>query len=245
MPSRLDSGGISRQDTRGGASSQMPDVLICSSEDLTPALEGTALWREAFARHYAGTLEEARRALATAKPTLVLVERDLPWATDIVKAMRRDAATRRCPLAILARGDFEPRELELLEAGANAVFRLPPGEDWDKRLARLLQVTVRRDARVAIHLQLEATLGEARQPFTATTLNLSETGMLIEAGVKLDPGQELDFALQLPGVAGLISGRARVARFDGRYAYGLEFTDLAGEFLDRLREFLPAPRTDP
>lgn len=219
----------------------MPDVVICSSEDLAPALGGTVLWRQDFQRHFAGTLDEARSALDAVRATLVLVERDLPWAKDIVKAIRQDADTRRCSLAVLAHGDFQPVELELLEAGANAVLRLPPGEDWDKRVARLLQVTARRDTRVPVHLRLEATLGAAEDPFTATTVNLSETGMLIAAPVRLGLGQELDFALQLPGISGLVSGRARVVRLAKHFEYGLEFTDLGGEFLDRLRELLQRP----
>ena len=63
------------------------------------------------------------------------------------------------------------------------------------------------------------------------------------AEVQLDLGQELAFALQLPGIAGLVSGRARVVRLTRPFAYGLEFTNLQGEVLDRLREFLLTPRT--
>ena len=220
----------------------MPDVLICAAEDLAPELGSTVLWRQEFQRHFARTLEEARTALGAARPTLVLVERDLAGAAPIVKAIRQDTASRRCSLAVLARGDFEPVELELLEAGANAVLRLPPGADWDRRVARLLQVTGRRDARVPIHLRLEATLGAAEPPFAATTLNLSETGMLVVAEAELALGQELDFALQLPGVSGMVSGRGRIVRLTKRFEYGLEFTDLQGDVLDRLREFLHAPR---
>jgi len=222
----------------------MPDVLICSSEDLEPALGGTVLWRQEFERRFAGTLDAARSA-AAARPAVVLVDRDLPWAAEFVRALRQDAATRRCSLAVLARGDFQPAELELLEAGANAVLRLPPDEDWDKRMARLLQVTVRRETRVPIHVQLEASLGAAEDPFTASTINVSETGMLIQSPVPLGIGRDLDFALQIPGMSGLVSGRARVMRMANRYEYGLEFTDLDGEVLDRLREFMQAPRPGP
>ncbi len=220
----------------------MPDVLICASEDLEPSLGGTVLWRQEFQRHFAGTLDEARSAALAARPAMVLLDRDLPWAADLVRAIRQHATTRRCSLAVVAHGDFQPVELELLEAGANAVLRLPPDEDWDKRLARLLQVTARRETRVPIHLQLEASLGAAEEPFTASTVNVSETGMLIQSPVPLGLGRELDFALQIPGMAGLISGRARVVRLASRYEYGVEFTDVDGDVLERLRDFLQVPR---
>ncbi len=220
----------------------MPHVLICSFEDLEPALGGTVLWRRGFERQFASTLDAARSAAAS-QPAMVLVDRDLPWASDFVRAIRQDAATRRCSLAVLARGDFQQAELELLEAGANAVLRLPPDDEWDRRLARLLQVTVRRETRVPIQVQLEASLGAAEDPFTASTINVSETGMLIQSPVPLGIGRELDFALQIPGLSGLVSGRARVVRIANRYEYGVEFTDLDGEVLERLREFMQAPRT--
>lgn len=219
----------------------MPEVLICSTAEIEPALTETMLWRQEFKRRFARTLEEAHRAALAARPAIVLVDRDLPWAVDVVKAIRQDAATRSCSLAIVARGDFQAAELELLEAGANAVLRLPADAEWDKRLARLLQVTARREARVPIHLQLEATLGP-EEPFTARTVNVSETGLLVQSAIPLGLGRELDFAFQLPGTSGLISGRARVARLASRGGYGLEFTDLDGEILERLRAFLREAR---
>ena len=94
----------------------MADLLICSSGDLAPELVSTVLWRQELQRHFARTLEEARAALAATKPTLVLVERDLAGATHIVKATRQAATTRRCPLAVLARGDFEPEPRVTLTA---------------------------------------------------------------------------------------------------------------------------------
>ena len=129
-------------------------------------------------------------------------------------------------------------ELELLEAGANAILRLPASPEWDRRLARLAQVSLRRKARVAVHLKVEASLGPAEEPFTADTLDLSETGMLVECGWPLELGSEVDFALQLPGPPGLLSGRARVMRLAAHHRYGLEFTDLGGEEYERLRAFV-------
>jgi hypothetical protein len=214
----------------------MRTVVICTERNLAPSLETTVLWRHDFSRQFAATLEDAQRLAASA--ALVLVERDLSWAADAVKALRRDSATRAISMAILAPDEFSPVELALLEAGANGVLRLPADDEWDKRLARLLQVATRKQARVPIHLQVEATFGESGEPFVADTVDISETGMLIESALRLEVAQELDFAFQLPSQSGLVSGRARVARQAKGNRFGLEFTSLSGEALEVLRAFV-------
>jgi hypothetical protein len=161
-----------------------------------------------------------------------------PTAADIVKSIRREPATRALSIAVLAPDEFSPKELALLEAGANGVLRLPADEEWDKRLARLLQVATRKQARVPIHLQLEASFGESEVPFTADTVDISETGMLIESPMRLGLGHELNFAFQLPDQPRLISGQARVARLAPGSRCGVEFTSLSGEALDALRAFI-------
>jgi hypothetical protein len=212
------------------------NVLICAEGDLGPALETTLVWRGEFTRRIVASLEEALKFAPLAR--LVLVERDLPWAVELVRSIRQEAATRSLSVAVVAPDDFLPVEMELLQAGANGVLRLPADSDWDKRLARLLQVAARRKARAAIQLQVEATFGPSGEPFGAETVDVSESGMLVESGVPLGLGLEVDFAFQLPGRPGLVAGRARVARVAAHHRYGLEFTDLGGEALDQLREFL-------
>jgi hypothetical protein len=223
--------------------SAVANVLVCASADLASSLETTVIWRDEFTRRLVGTLEEALKLASSAR--LVLVERDLPWALELVQRIRREEATRSLSVAVLASADFLPVEMELLQGGANGVLRLPVDADWDKRLARLLQVTARRKARVPIQLQVEASFGPSGEAFTAETVDVSETGMLVESGVPLGLGHEVDFAFQLPARSGLVSGRARVARVASSHRYGLEFTDLGGEAFDLLREFLQEARPEP
>ena len=71
---------------------------------------------------------------------------------------------------VAARGDFDPSEVELLEAGANAILRLPAGPEWDERLPRLMDVPVRREARFTVHFDVEAAAG-AEDPAAALAIN--------------------------------------------------------------------------
>jgi len=122
----------------------MLSALICSHTDLEGDLGQTLLWRHDVDRHVAGRLEEARMMALAARPTIVVVDRDLPWAGRLVTALREDPSTRGVSIAVVARGDFDPGEIELLESGANAVLRLPVDRGGDERLERLAHVPVRK-----------------------------------------------------------------------------------------------------
>src|SRR5688572_27286958 len=109
----------------------MPVVLICAAAPLESALSHTVLFREGVERYEARTYEQALSMAVAAQPDLTVIERGLPRAADLVRSLRNDAKTRRTSLVIVAHGDFEPNELELLEAGANAILRLPADGHWD------------------------------------------------------------------------------------------------------------------
>src|SRR5258706_773593 len=113
-------------------SDTMVSVLICTHSDLDHDLGHTLLWRQDVARHGVPRLEEALMMALAAHPSIVVVDRDLPWAGRLVTALRGDPSTRGLSIAVVARGDFDPGEVELLEAGANAILRLPLGFDSDE-----------------------------------------------------------------------------------------------------------------
>ena len=133
-------------------------------------------------------------------------------------ALRADAVTRRASIVVLARGDHDPLEVELLEAGANAILRLPPGPEWEPRLRELLAVPVRRQARLAVHLQVEGFRVGRRCPWRALALDLSQTGMLLEVRARAAPRRRPRPALPHAGDGALIEARARVVRQAGPVA---------------------------
>src|SRR5688572_8255419 len=98
------------------------------------------LWRQGLQRHEASRIEEALASAASARPQLIVIDRRLPRAHELIVSIRKNAAIRSCSIVVLARGDFETAEIDLLEAGANAILRFPAGPEWDERLDRLLKV---------------------------------------------------------------------------------------------------------
>jgi hypothetical protein len=200
----------------------MPVVLICSASPLDGELSHTLLWRADIKRHTASQVEQGLSLATTAGPDLIAIDRRFPRIVDFVTALRRDEKVRHCSIVVLARGDFDPSEVDVLEAGANAILRFPPDAEWERRLDRLLSVPVRREARFAVKLEVEAMQGG--EPMVGEAMNLSTRGMLLQTPTPLAIGESVVFSFRLPGA--FIDGRGTVVRFAGPGRYGLFFEGL-------------------
>ena len=218
----------------------MAVALLCCEADLEADLRGTVLWRADFERHLARRLEDAQLMALTETPELVVVERELSWAPELVRVLRADPLTRAVSIAVVTRGEFNPREVELLEAGANAVLRLPVGPDWDERLSRLAHVPTRAEARCGVDFEVDATVRQGAPSLRGVALDLSTTGMLLLSPVELSVGEDVDFRFHLPGAGPLVAGCGRVVRQAGERRYGVEFYGLEGQGSEDVRRYVEA-----
>jgi DNA-binding response OmpR family regulator len=213
-------------------------TLICSEGDLQSELSETVLGRGGFEHHTARRLEDAQTLALAARPAIVMVDRDLPRASQLVAALREDRSTRGLSIAVVARGDFDETELGLLEAGANAILRLPAGPEWDHRLNRLMAIPQRRQARFPVSFWVLAVGPSLAESVPATGLNLSENGMLLETRLALlDLGSELELDVRLPG-GDTFGGGGRVVRLAGPGQYGIEFARLDAHASEVVRRFV-------
>jgi hypothetical protein len=139
-------------------------------------------------------------------------------------------------IVVFSEDDFDPSEIEVLEAGANAILRLPPADDFDQRIGRLIDVPARKDVRLPVRLQVAASSGfGATVPVVAQ--NLSSTGLLIESNHPLNMGDEVKIALRFEESGELFSATAHITRTAGPNRYGARFTSISkGE--EALRDFL-------
>ena len=217
----------------------MAAALICSQEDLQPELGQTVLWRAGIERHVATRLEDARTMAVAARPDIVVVDRDLPRADELIAALREDLTTRRVSIAIVARGDLDPAELALLEAGANAILRLPPGPDFDERLVRLLDVPARREAHLRVELGVDTLGTGVGERLPAHAVNLSRSGILIETAVDLGVGDELELEFSLEGEG--VLARGRVVRLGAPRLFGVQFAPLPEYAAVTIRRFVGSP----
>ena len=199
-------------------------------------LQRTLLWRGGIERHVASGFADALSKAIAAGPDLVILDRDLPEALRLVQDLR---AARKMSIAVVARGDFSTEEVQLLEVGANAIFRLPAGPEWDDRLSRLMNVPRRESVRTAISVEIQA-IGAARVDATelGRVLDVSVAGMLIECFTTLDMGTELEFSFRLPASAAPLVGSGRVVREAGKNRYGVEFDGFVNDGARDLRTFV-------
>jgi hypothetical protein len=189
-------------------------------------------------RYFAAKLEEVLTMSVAARPELVLIDRDLPRAEKLIEALRGDASTRRLSIAVLARGDFDPGEAAFLEAGANAILRLPPDASWDERLRRLMQVAVRKRARLPVSFAVDGLPRDGGVAVPAMALNLSATGMLLESSLALDPGEDVGLEFSPPGAVAPVRVHGRVVRLVSSTQFGIEFLRFEGEGRSALARFV-------
>ena len=216
----------------------MAAVLICTHADsIERDLGGTLLWRQGVERRVAAKPDEARMFAVAARPVVVVVDRDLPWAARFIASLREDASTRGLSVVVMARGDFDAGEVELLEAGANAILRLPAGPEWNERLERLMSVPARKAARFPVSFMVEA-LSNGGRPEQAQAVNLSASGMLIETQAPLAIRDEVRLRFTLPRAAKPIAAAGQVVRVAPEARFGIEFRGLADQDAQQITGFL-------
>ncbi len=219
-------------------------VLLCSPRSLDGELGQTVLWGQNVERRLARDREQARLMAAQGRPDIIVVDQDLGGAVRLVSAFREDPYTRRISIVALARGDFDPSELELLQAGANGILRIPPGPDWDDRLVRLMHVPPRREGRFGVYLRLDAEFGAGGEAFSAMALNLSVNGIFVESSRLLQIGDDVHYAFKIPGDPALIDGSGTVVRQGAEpLQYGIELTHVKGDGRVRIKKYVESDTT--
>jgi CheY-like chemotaxis protein len=217
-------------------------VLICAAAGpVADDLHASPVWRDDVERHKADSLHAGLSLAVAAQPNLVVIDRDLPRAEKLVQEIRANAQTAGCSIVVVATGDSQPLEVELLEAGANAILRHPPDAGWEERLGRLLRVPTRRNLRLHVDLEVQGYFGAEQH--TGRALNVSRTGMLLECPAAARVGDELAFSLHL-SMDMSVKGSARVVRMAGANRYGCEFLAMEAWDARRFEHFLettPAP----
>lgn len=202
----------------------MTKVLACATDATLVEIAGSPLWRDEFQRQSVGSAAQAIGAAASFKPNLILIDLELPSAEFLLKQLRGKDETRLSSILVLSRGEQLHEELGLLDAGANAVLRLPPSAEWDERVGPLLAVPTRKHTRldVALRFVVQTKSSEAR----GKVVNMSTTGILVDCASALPMGAEVRFSLELPGFessSGEIKGMARVVRLGEPGSYGMQF----------------------
>lgn len=214
----------------------MAVVLICSTRSLDRELQGTVLFRSGVDRELVRSAAEVQSRLNSGRISLLCIHRQVTGIENLIRTLRKSPTLKRISIVVFSEDDFDPSEVEVLEAGANAILRLPPGDDFNDRVGKLMEVPSRRDVRIPVRLQVAATSGfGATVPVLA--LNLSSTGILVESNHPLNMGDEVNIAFRFEESGEIFSATAHITRTAGPNRYGATFETVSrGE--QALRTFL-------
>lgn len=207
-------------------------ALICSERDLRPELSNTLIGRQGIEVYRVTKFADVRLVGSSLGVQVILVDRDFPNPAAFIQKLRQEPATRERSIAVLGRGTARGKDTELLAAGANAILTLPPDAGWDDRFSKLLNVPVRQQARIVVHIEV-ATKPEC----PAAILNLSPGGMFLATHHPLKVDEEFKFRFSIPD-GRTVQGRGRVARPAPPLGFGVEFLQLEGEGKTAVVEFL-------
>jgi CheY-like chemotaxis protein len=214
-------------------------AALVASSDLARELGQTVLFRRNVERLPAGGLEQLRQLADAGRLDVVVIDSALPGAASIVAALRQDPTTRAVAIVALGRSEFGFDHLELLQSGANAILPLPPGQDWDDRLMRLIHVPVRKTTRFPVNLAVQGGLNDGVR-FAARVVNLSVHGLLLECRQPLRVGEDMQLAFDMPSGHGTVAARGTVVRQALADRFGIELTHVEGDGRVRIKRYVEA-----
>ncbi len=217
----------------------MAVVLICANRPLDRELQNTVLYRSGIQRELVKSVGEVQTRLTAGGVALLCLHREVAGVEALIRSIRRSPTLKRTSVAVFSEDDFDPSEVDVLDAGANAILRLPPGDDFDDRAGRLIAVPARRDVRLPVRLEVAAHSGFG-STVPVVALNLSPTGVLIESNRPLNMGDEVGLSLRFENSGALFSATAHITRTAGPNRYGARFTSI-NEGEEALKTFLASP----
>ena len=214
-------------------------AALLAPQDLALELGGTVLFRHNVERIPAEGVDGVRRLVDEGRVDVVVVDSALPGAPALVAALRQDPTTRSIAIVALGRSEFGFEHLALLESGANAILPLPPGQDWDDRLMRLIHVPVRKTSRFPVSLSLQGGFRDGAS-FAARVVNLSVHGLLLECRQPLKVGEDVRLVFEIPRGHGPIEAKGTVVRQALADRFGVELTQVEGDGRVRIKRYVEA-----
>ncbi len=181
--------------------------------------------------------EGAAQRVQDEKFNAIFVDTDVPnfSRAGFLRVVRNSKSNSRVPVA-------------LLRAFGGAASAAPPPTDYailykplhpadlDSCLQDLKQKTAterRNTRRLALRLRVNCVQGVRR--FTATSVNVSEKGMLLEMSNPLRVGDQFDISFALPNDERVLHAVARVARLTKTQHMGVVFHGMSNIDVERLR----------
>jgi DNA-binding LytR/AlgR family response regulator len=184
--------------------------------------------------------EAAVQRIQDEKFDAIFVDADVPnfSRAGFVRTVRNSKLNSRVPITLLrtfggtARAAPPPTDYFILYKP----LRPADLESCLRDLSQRASTDRRNRRRLPLRLRINCVQGVRR--FVATSLNLSEKGMLLELRNPAQRGDQFDISFSLPNDDHILHAVARVARLTKAQNVGVVFHVISNYDLERLRQFL-------
>ena len=165
---------------------------------------------------------------------------------ELAHRIRKSQANHGTPIVMLSSTDDIPSLRKAFGEGADMVIAKPVHAD---RLRRMLAAMDSPDwkhkraaARLPLHTEVICTCDN--QPHALHSLNISESGMLLQPSLDVAIGSEASLAFKIGEVRASLNLRARIIRKEGNERVAFEFIELAPEDRNAIEVYVTGHLTD-
>jgi CheY-like chemotaxis protein len=162
---------------------------------------------------------------------LIIMDVKMPGmdGEQVTRTIRGDRTLRSVSILLFADNPRSGLRERCLATGANDFLAKPfNSAQLMTRVSLLINVATRKHTALLAHVNVEGD-GPPVEPFVARIVNLSTTGLLLEADVVLTEGRTVCVKFFVPGTAAQVTATATVARradAAGAVRWGARFTAL-------------------
>lgn len=193
----------------------------------------------------AESLTDSARAaelINTRKFDGVFVDGELPKgkSLQLVQQVRQSPSNSKAPIVFITDENHSVLVREAFAAGVTFFLTRPLDQ---KKVERLLNVTrgamlAERRGYYRIPIQAPVRFTTGKKSAEGTSVNISRSGILIEAGGRLAQGDTVEMTIDLPKPGRQIRAVGEVVRVDEQGRAGIHFTRLAAADIEALQNFI-------
>jgi CheY-like chemotaxis protein len=209
---------------------------------------GLALLRDILAQPHLTVIEASsgRQALDIHRREPVdLIIMDVQMAgmdgAQVTRTIRGDTAMRAVSILLFADSPRVGLRERCYTSGANDFIEKPfTSTELMSRVWPLVNVAPRKHTALLAHVIVEGD-GPAIEPFVARIVNVSTSGLLLEADVPLDEGRAVLVKFFVPGSAAQVTANATITRrtrLGGAIRWGVRFATLDQTTRQILRDYV-------
>ena len=159
---------------------------------------------------------------------------------ELTRRIRESSWNKSAPIVVVTGHDDSKTMKKAFEAGATLFLQKPVDRQRLTKLFRAARGRMfenrRRFVRIPLHTEVTCQVGD--QSFRGMSSNISQGGILFEAGRPLASGTTVRLSFKLPGTSLKIDLTGAVVRVDDKKRAGVRFTHIGAREIELIQELV-------